>query len=283
MNARELVPPALLTAMRRIKGRSGKERYATYTEALAACSKDGYENQEVVEVVTLKTLRYRNELNQTEKPTSVNTTNAYSLVGLLLSVGRENQINVLDFGGAAGAHYFLARSILPKSTKLNWVVVETPAMAERAGALLENNELHFTADLNEARDWLIQVDLLHTSGTMQCVPDPYEQLQQLINIKAEYMLLNRLGLTQGDHDVVTIHKSQLSWNGPGPLPAGIRDGEASYPFTFAQELAIRDMLNKYYEEIAIFEDKSGIFPVGDEPIVGMGILAKYLGNQCQDN
>lgn len=278
MNARELVPPALLTAMRRIKGRSGKARYKNYTEALAACSKDGYENQKVVEVVTLKTLRYRNELNQKEIPTSINATNAYSLVGLLLSVGRENQINVLDFGGAAGAHYFLARSILPESRKLNWVVVETPAMAERAGALLESNELHFTADLNEAREWLSHVDMLHTSGTVQCVPDPYEQLQQLINIKADYMLLNRLGLTQGDHDVITIHKSQLSWNGPGPLPAGIRDEEVSYPFTFPQESIFRSMLNKSYKEIAVFKDTSGIFQVAEESIVGMGLIAKRLGH-----
>jgi len=264
--------------MRRIKARSRKAKYTTYTEALAACSKDGYENHEVVEVVTQKTLYYRDELNQRDKPAPINATNAYSLIGLLLSIAQEEQIHVLDFGGAAGAHYFLARSIVPKSTKLKWVVVETPAMTESASALLETDELHFTADLEEAGRWLDQIDLLHTSGALQCVPDPYEQLQQLINIKAQYMLLSRLGLTQGDHDVITIHKSQLSWNGPGPLPPGILDREVSYPFTFPQESMFRSMLNKSYEEMAVFEDTSGIFKVAEESIVGMGLLAKRLGH-----
>ena len=278
MNVRELLSPALLAAMRRIKARSRKAKYTTYTEALAACSKDGYENHEVVEVVTQKTLYYRDELSQRDKPTPINATNAYSLIGLLLSIAREERIQVLDFGGAAGAHYFLARSIVPKSTKLNWVVVETPAMAESASALLETEELHFTAELEDAGRWLGQIDLLHTSGTLQCVPDPYEKLQQLINIKAQYMLLSRLGLTQGDHDVITIHKSQLSWNGPGPLPPGILDREVSYPFTFPQESMFRSMLNKSYEEMAVFEDTSGIFQVAEESIVGMGLLAKRLGH-----
>ena len=279
MNARDLLPPALLAAMRRVKARSGKKKYASYSEALTTCSKDGYENREVVEVVTQKTLCYRNDLKRAAFPASINATNAYSLVALLLSVSQAKSINVLDFGGAAGAHYFLARSILPESTELNWVVVETPAMAQRAGVLLGNRELRFSADLKEARRWLGQVDLLHTSGTLQCVPDPYEQFQQLVNIQAQYMLLNRLGLTRGDYDVITIHKSQLSWNGPGPLPAGMRDREISYPFTFPRESIIKAMLCESHTEIAEFDDASGIFPVGAEPIIGMGLLAARKGNR----
>jgi hypothetical protein len=89
------------------------------------------------------------------------------------------------------------------------------------------------------------------------------------------MLLNRLGVTQGDHEVITIHSSQLSWNGPGPMPSGVRDGEISYPFTFPQESVIREMIRGSYTEIAEFEDNSGIFPVGAEPIVGMALLVRY--------
>jgi hypothetical protein len=38
------------------------------------------------------------------------------------------------------------------------------------------------------------------------------------------------------------------------------------------------MLNKSYEEMAVFEDTSGIFQVAEESIVGMGLLAKRLGH-----
>ena len=273
MNARDLVPPALLAAMRKLKARSGKTTYANYAEALSACSKDGYENQKVVDVVVQKTISYRDSL--AARPALVDATNAYSLIAVLLSMVPGKTIRVVDFGGAAGAHYFLARSILPESIELNWVVVETPAMAQRAGLALGNQELRFSKDLQEAESILGQVDLVHTSGTLQCVPEPYEQLRQLINIQAEYMLLNRLGVTQGDHEVITIHRSQLSWNGPGPMPSGVRDGEISYPFTFPQESVIREMIRGSYTEIAEFEDNSGIFPVGAEPIVGMALLVRY--------
>jgi len=273
MKARDLLPPALLAAVRKLKARSGKNTYANYAEALGACSKDGYENQKVVDVVVQKTISCRDSL--AVWPALVDATNAYSLVAVLLSMAPGKTIRVLDFGGAAGAHYFLARSILPESIELNWVVVETPAMAQRAGLILSNQELRFSKDLKEAESMLGQVDLLHTSGTLQCVPEPYEQLRQLINIQAEYMLLNRLGVTQGDHEVITIHRSQLSWNGPGPMPAGLRDGEISYPFTFPRELMIREMIRGSYTEIAEFQDGSGIFPVGAEPIVGMGLLVRY--------
>jgi putative methyltransferase (TIGR04325 family) len=274
MIARDLVPPALLAAVRKLKASSGKATYANYAEAMAACSKDGYENHKLVEVVVKKTVSYRDSI--AVQPVPVNATNAYSLAALLLSMVPGKTIHVLDFGGAAGAHYFLARSILPEPTELNWVVVETPAMVQRAGLILGNQELRFTIDLNEAVRMLGQVDLLHTSGTLQCVPEPYEQLRQLIDIQAQYMLFNRLAVTQGDHEVITILRSQLSWNGPGPMPDGLHDGETSYPFTFPRESIIREMIRGSYAEIAEFEDSSGIFPVAAEPIVGMGLLVRSL-------
>jgi hypothetical protein len=85
------------------------------------------------------------------------------------------------------------------------------------------------------------------------VPNPYAALKQLINIQVKYILLNRLGVTRGDHTV-------------------------AYPFVFPQESVMRGMIQETHREIACFADSSGIFPVRDEPIIGIGLLAARRAN-----
>jgi hypothetical protein len=41
-----------------------------------------------------------------------------------------DEISVLDFGGACGAHYFETRPLLEKKIKFNWNVVEKDKMSE---------------------------------------------------------------------------------------------------------------------------------------------------------
>ena len=112
MKGRDLVPPILMSSLGRLKSRSGRKRYESYQSALADCSPNGYENHDVVDVVVRKTQRYRVKLSDAVSPATVDATSAYSLFALLLSAEAKTQINVIDFGGAAGAHYFLARSLL---------------------------------------------------------------------------------------------------------------------------------------------------------------------------
>lgn len=273
MNIRDFIPPILLAASQRLRSGSGKKQYASYNKALADCSQDGYENRRVVEVVVQKTLRYKQQLLSSSGPASLDAVSAYTLFALLLAAGARERIHVLDFGGAAGAHYLLARALLPRTTRLNWLVVETPEMVSQATPLLADEELRFCPDLAEAATRMAEVDLLHSSGTLQCVPNPYAVLKQLIDLNATHILLNRLGVTRGDHDVITVQHSRLSWNGPGPLPAGLTDQPFVNPFVFPQETILRGLLQEAYREIACFPDPSGVFPVRGEPITGLGLLA----------
>jgi putative methyltransferase (TIGR04325 family) len=248
--------------------------YGSYSEAVAECSKDGYENDKIVQVVVEKTLRYQKDLFQNKRsPIELNPTAAYSVAAILASL-RSNKITVIDFGGAAGAHYFLLRSLIPQQYTINWLVVETPAMVAAAQPVLANQELNFTSDLKFVAKSMKQIDLLHTSGTLQCVNNPYTYLKKLLSLRAKYILFNRLALTQGNHDVICIHKSQLSWNGPGKMPSKFRDTEVRYPFIFPQESVFMKMLSKNYKPIVTFTDESGIFAINNEPIIGKGILAK---------
>ena len=273
MKLRDFVPPVAMSAVRRLRFASGRKQYANYAQALNNCTERGYENADIVNVVVEKTKRYRDDLFQKSLPVQLNVTSAYSLCALLASI-EPKEINVLDFGGAAGAHYFLARSILPSSCRLNWLVVETPAMAEKARRILSSDELSFSSTLIDATNSMKPIDLLHTSGTLQCVDRPYDYLRELISTSANHILFNRLGLTKGNHDVITTHDSWLSWNGPGPMPSGIADRKVRYPFVFPRESVFMETLSDIYNIIMTFDDSSGIFPVDDEPIIGLGLLAR---------
>ena len=271
MNARDFLPPIAMNVARRIFDRSGRKQYATYVDALASCTEHGYENVGIVNVVLEKTKRYRESVSG--GAIHLNATSAYSLCSLLASIDSQ-EINVIDFGGACGSHYFLARAVLPRSCKLRWIVVETPEMAKEAGSVLSTGELSFSSDLRDAVDSMKRVDLLHTSGTLQCVDKPYEYLQRLVTASASHILFNRLGLTKGNHDVITVHESWLSWNGPGPMPSGIPDQKVRYPFIFPRESTFYDILKQSYDVVMTFDDTSGTYPVGNEPIVGIGVLAR---------
>ena len=276
MKLRDFVPPMAISIARRVMhGSAEKKQYATYAEALADCTEHGYENVDIVNVVVEKTKRYRDTLVQMGEPLHLNATSAYSLCSLLASIeSGSREINVLDFGGASGAHYFLARAVLPSSRSLNWLVVETPEMVHRARAALGNDELHFSSNLSEAADSMKHIDLLHTSGTLQCVDAPYDYLQTIVSVAASHILFNRLGLTKASHDVITVHESWLSWNGPGPMPSGIADQKVRYPFVFPREAAFHDAISMNYDVVMTFDDPSGVFPVNKEPIVGVGLLAR---------
>lgn len=274
MNWQQLIPPVLMPALRRLKGQKTQSCYASWKQALIASSVDGYENNQLVDVVVSKTQRYRDRLAEGKDAAAIDSSSSASLAALLAATAGDRAVHVIDFGGAAGAHYFLARAMLPNTVALQWIVVETEAMATAARSTLANKELDFCSDLQEATGKVKQVDLLHSSGTLQCVENPYSCLENLVAVGAKFMLLNRLGLSRGDHDVITVHESMLSWNGPGPLPEGIVDKRIRYPFTFPQEERIDQILNSSYRRVAEFQDNSGIFPVNNQSIIGLGLLMK---------
>ena len=269
---RDFIPPVIVRAARSLRGRPRPKRYDSYEAALAECSDRGYENRDIIEVVYRKTMRYRDNIESGAHPVRPSSADAYSLFSLLSSISN-GKIKVLDFGGACGSHYFAARAFLPASCKLKWVVVETPAMAAMASALA-TQELSFSSDPGAAAASLQNVDLLLTSGALQFVSCPEKVLKQLVSIGATRILFSRLGLTEGTGDVITVHESWLSANGPGPMPEGIQDRKVRYPITFMRKSRFDQILRERYEPVVTFDDPSGVIAVGNEPIIGLGLLAR---------
>jgi putative methyltransferase (TIGR04325 family) len=172
---------------------------------------EGYENEELVDVVFRKTLSYRPEKNVWP-----------DLAGASA---------VLDFGGACGAHYKEAILHVPD---VRWAVVETPAMARRASELA-TDRLRFFSSIADAAAWLGNVDLMHSSGALQFAPDPAKTLADLVGLGAKRMQWWRLVLSGGEL-VSEIQTSFLTDNGPGPGGAA-QEKRVEYPRTRFPEKA----------------------------------------------
>ncbi len=257
MQLKDFVPPILIRVIRVIRKTNALDSklYGSYQEAALACSTYGYEQQALVNVVFEKTKRYRDLLHG-QKPLEIDLTNVRTPIGLSLAIRYvANEMRVIDFGGACGAHYFIAKALFAERIKLRWYVVETSAMA-RKGKELENDELRFFDDLSVAKTKIGEPDLVFSSGTLQYVPDPYMTLKDLTQCSARYIFLTRWGLTTGDKELVCVQEAKLSWNGPGPLPDGMADGVTRYPMTAARKDKVEQILKERYEiRMQFNEDK----------------------------
>lgn len=215
--------------------------------ALASC--DGYESGRLVEVVFRKTLALRDSLDSlpTLEANLLRPLTALSLVG-------KSGIRVLDFGGACGAHFFVAHKLSP--LELEWRVVETPAMAERARRL-ESESLRFFDLVEKASEGFLP-DLVFSSGALQYTPEPLDYLRRLAGVGAPLLFLTRLELSESSGEV-KVQSSMLSANGPGRMPEGVQDCEVRYPVNVVSRRKFEDVLAESYRVAARVGEEGGLW------------------------
>lgn len=237
--------------------------------ALAECLEGGYKNEELCEVIAEKTIRYKERLKQ--KPFHLSLNNAFLLSGLqhaLKGKTEKDTLRVLDFGGACGSHYFEMERFLP-NTKLLWTIVETPTLVKIARQKnIGSENLFFKEALTDAQD----TDLIYSSGALQYTEKPYEYLKKLMETGAEHIIFSRMMLNKKDRDIITIHKSPLSWNGPGPLPKEYQDKQVSYPITIMSFEKFNKQLLENYTLDWFFEENDEYPKLYNEENFGCGLL-----------
>jgi putative methyltransferase (TIGR04325 family) len=273
MRLKNLIPPALLELWRR--GRSRMPTFASYEEAAAHCG-SGYGEDELVRVVVDKTECYRDSLKAGRPAlSSLREASVATAVGLSAEGGR---LNCIDFGGAAGAHFFLAQSLFGRSIELNWSVVETRQMAAAAGRLKADG-LRFFSDIAAAASALRSkektVDLIFTSCALPYLPDPEGTLRQLTEVGARRIFVTRNPLADSElNRRVAVQTSRLSSNGPGPLPAGYKDRAVAYPVTFCDRTTFEGILSERYALDLTFQEERGAYYLHGRPIQMYGYLGR---------
>jgi len=226
--------------------------FANFDDALLFCGTDGYKQSEIVDVVVAKTLIVKSKM---EEGPVLDLDSLRTVIGLAGSQPSKG-LTVIDFGGASGAHYRTARTILGKSFPLRWHVVETEEMAETAGAVLADDSLRFFSTLDSAEVGLGSIDLILASGSLQYTPDPLSFLKQILSIKAKHIFITRTVLTDTDQAFTMIQVSRLAAHGAGPLPEAFKDREILTPVTIVEREEFEQELKETYEiRFGILEDK----------------------------
>lgn len=156
------------------------------------------------------------------------------------AAGSDQPLCVLDFGGAAGLHYLVAKQAFPQR-EFRWAIIETPAMTA-AAARIADEQLRFFTSIDEATHWLGKVTLVHCVSALQYVPKPEAMLTALLAMGAPTVLWAKLML--GEQREAFTQISRLRDNGPGPLPPDIADREISYT---GIRVARRTFLNAHRE------------------------------------
>lgn len=113
--------------------------------------------------------------------------------------GFDGRLSVCDFGGGLGNGHAVLSAILGEAVRLEWDVVETPALAQAGNERFAGNGLRFHDKLDalEGRDH----DLILVSGVLQYLPDPQAVFARLARRPHRHMVMNRFPIRQAAEPV----------------------------------------------------------------------------------
>jgi len=142
-----------------------------------------------------------------------------ALSGLLYAaLSSDGELSVLDFGGSLASFYSQHASILSSVRKLRWGVVEQAHFVAWGKENLTTPTLKF---YNTPAEFVLdgKPDVIFLSSVLQYMEEPYQLLQQLFQLQANFILFDRTAFIDGD-DRLTVQT----------VPASIYP--ASYPAWF---------------------------------------------------
>lgn len=232
-----------------------KRRSVIYPDFYSAEQKSsGYNNQAISKIVGMKTEIFKAEL---KAGCAVDYADL-RILGSLVSLSNQEKITIIDFGGACGSHYFIARKLIPNSVELDWRVVELPNMVKQ-GKLVNNDtpELRFFTDLSNAFSETEKIDLVLASSSIHYCPEPYHVVEKLMEIKPEVLHICRTACSKDT--VVLLQRSRLHDQGIGvaSMDTKIPNTYIKYPVTILSKSKLEDILRTSYQIVCTVKEERG--------------------------
>jgi len=219
---------------------------------------DTYDSDLIAKLVIEKNIIFRDNLSKNNGLdfSALRTIIGVSIAGLEIN---KKELNVLDFGGGGGYHYFISKLILNDNIKLNWNVVETKSIVDISNTI-SNSELHFFKSIQDASMGIEKFDLIIASSSIQYCINQQNILRELIGLNSNNIFITRTPFTLNLPTVNSIQFSKLSNNGPGPLPKGYEDCIISYPI-FINNITCfeNEFINNYNLKFKIIEERNAFY------------------------
>jgi putative methyltransferase (TIGR04325 family) len=230
--------------------------FRSFEEAADAAQRSTYESGALIDLIAAKTGPYRERVLGGSEQLNLTEAEVHFGLALHLASRGRSSLTVIDFGGACGTHYYLAKRLLGPTVSLSWRVVETPAMTTVARSRFENAELAFFDSLTAATRDTSGIELLHSANALQYLPAPADMLSELLNVGARWLAFTSIATCARTQQFFFLQRSALSSNGPGRVPAGFRDCIIHYPFTpLPEEAFIASTRMRYRMELCMDESR----------------------------
>jgi putative methyltransferase (TIGR04325 family) len=193
--------------------------YASWAEAEAHCT--GYSAPVIVERTCASLLKVKRGEAVFERDSVLFDSPEYSfpvLTGLLrVALLNGGRLSVADFGGSLGSSYFQFRHFLQGATCLEWSVIEQPAHVRCGREHFEDQALRFFDTMAECLASR-RPNVLLMSGVIQCLPDPYGALKDLLAHGIRHVIVDRAAFLAADRDRLTV-ETVPDWIYPASYPS----------------------------------------------------------------
>jgi putative methyltransferase (TIGR04325 family) len=198
---------------------------------------ESYQNLDLVNSIIHKNL----QLRQSVPYLNLDTMSFRTISAIGMAAKKGSDLTVLDFGGGAGHHQFLAKYIF-ENINFDWTVVETETMSRVASEEIKDEGLKFVPSLKSLTK-NSSYDLIFSNSAIQYTLDPLTTLRELLSLEFENFFITRVPLNLGNSHVTYLQESLLSQNGPGPAPRGIQDKLVKYELNIVSKESFELELN----------------------------------------
>jgi|694.fasta_scaffold57356_3 putative methyltransferase (TIGR04325 family) len=164
---------------------------------------NGYNNLIINKSIIKKTVLF-NKLERFNK----NDKNCKRTIKFLNFVRKRNFKKIVDFGGGAGYHYFIAKKKMP-SFNFKWIIIENPKMVQLCNKEFKYENLFFYNSLKKIN----KLDIFFSSCAINYTKNPIKTLKIISKLDAKYFYFTRTPLSE-NASLTYNQFSCLADNGP---------------------------------------------------------------------
>ena len=180
---------------------------------------------------------------------------------LLAEISSPKNLNVIDFGGSLGSSYRQYQLFLKRLENVRWNVVEQADFVAAGNKYFSDENLKFFPSIDACVSHEGKPDILVISCTLPYLEYPYQILNEIINHKIRYIVIDNTPFNFVDKDRITVQKVN-------PLIY-----EASYPCWFLSYEKVKKQICEHYSILAEHMNESVIYLDG-RAIRYQGFLAE---------
>lgn len=266
---REMLPPIILRLLKSLFLRPSSEevirftgKYESWSECISESS--SYDSPIILSAATnaAQNVRRGAAIFERDGVAFYSPEYRWPLLACLLRIAaeNENQLRVLDYGGALGSTLAQSQQFLSNQV-VSWNIVEQPRFVSVGRELFESDQLSFFESIDECLA-AKAIDIVLLSAVIAYLENPYDFLTDLVGRGIEYILLDRTPVLQGTHDRLTLQH----------VPPSVYGEAISYPAWFFSRPLLQDILGRRYRLVCEFDGMGKGLDLGDTAAAFVGQL-----------